>query len=197
MECLKRYSAKSCFVLTRGVGWKLLTFATHYTTYRFVLFPPRDPSSPSSGPRAPSSPLPCVNSTVAAALPSAGRTAGDAGDEPSAAHSASPSQFLTLRWPFPSSSSNPRRLGCQWRGGRRRRGGKRGSWRCLGGLIRSVFTRIWRGGRPWRRRGRRPSHSRSRRLGQGHVRRCARRSRWNGQGRRRPRPGQGRDRRPD
>jgi hypothetical protein len=38
MEYLKGYSAKAGFVLTRGVGWKLPTFATHYTTYRFVLF---------------------------------------------------------------------------------------------------------------------------------------------------------------
>jgi hypothetical protein len=30
MECLKGYSAKAGFVLTRGVGWKLPTFATHY-----------------------------------------------------------------------------------------------------------------------------------------------------------------------
>jgi hypothetical protein len=28
MECLKGYFAKTCFVLTRGVGWKLPTFAT-------------------------------------------------------------------------------------------------------------------------------------------------------------------------
>jgi hypothetical protein len=38
MECLKRYSAKSCFVLTRVVGWKLPTFATHYTSYWFICF---------------------------------------------------------------------------------------------------------------------------------------------------------------
>jgi hypothetical protein len=38
MECLRRYFAKSCFVLTRGVGWKLLTFATHYTSYRLICF---------------------------------------------------------------------------------------------------------------------------------------------------------------
>jgi hypothetical protein len=43
MECLKGYSAKPCFVFTRGVGWKLPTFATHYTTYRFVLFFPIHP----------------------------------------------------------------------------------------------------------------------------------------------------------
>jgi hypothetical protein len=142
MECLKGYSAKACFVLTRGVGWKLPTFATHYTTYRFVLFPspmrpvpPRDPSSPPP-------PLIHVNS-AAAALPSVGRTTGDAGDEPSAApSSSSSSQFQASSWPSPSSSSNPRRLGWQWRGGRRRLGAKRGSWRCLGGLICSVFARI-------------------------------------------------------
>jgi hypothetical protein len=48
MECLKGYSAKPCFVLTCGVGWKLPTFATHYTTYRFVLFssPTRPVASP-------------------------------------------------------------------------------------------------------------------------------------------------------
>jgi hypothetical protein len=40
MECLKGYSAKTGFVPTRGVEWKLPTFATHYTTYRFVLFFP-------------------------------------------------------------------------------------------------------------------------------------------------------------
>jgi hypothetical protein len=38
MECLKGYSAKAGFVLTRGVGWKLTTFATHYTSYRFICF---------------------------------------------------------------------------------------------------------------------------------------------------------------
>jgi hypothetical protein len=31
IECLKGYSAKAGFVLTHGVGWKLPTFATHYT----------------------------------------------------------------------------------------------------------------------------------------------------------------------
>jgi hypothetical protein len=43
MECLKGYSAKACFALTRGVGWKLPTIATHYTTYRFNSFFPRLP----------------------------------------------------------------------------------------------------------------------------------------------------------
>jgi hypothetical protein len=38
IECLKGYSAKAGFVLTRGVGWKLPTFPTHYTSYRFVCF---------------------------------------------------------------------------------------------------------------------------------------------------------------
>jgi hypothetical protein len=49
MECLKRYSAKAGFVLTREVGWKLPTFATHYTTYRFDSFFPTQcvPSPPS------------------------------------------------------------------------------------------------------------------------------------------------------
>jgi hypothetical protein len=55
MECLKGYSAKPCFVLTRGVGWKLPTFATHYTTYRFVYFPLPDAPFPSRLPRAASS----------------------------------------------------------------------------------------------------------------------------------------------
>jgi hypothetical protein len=32
MDCLKGYSAKPYFVLTRGVGWKLPTTATHYTS---------------------------------------------------------------------------------------------------------------------------------------------------------------------
>jgi hypothetical protein len=45
MECLKGYSAKACFVLTRGVGWKLPTIATHYTTYQFNSFFPKTPSS--------------------------------------------------------------------------------------------------------------------------------------------------------
>jgi hypothetical protein len=40
MECLKGYSAKAGFVPTREVEWKLPTFVTHYTTYRFVLFFP-------------------------------------------------------------------------------------------------------------------------------------------------------------
>jgi hypothetical protein len=44
MECLKGYSAKPCFVLTHGVGWKLPTFATHYTTYWFVFFPETPPA---------------------------------------------------------------------------------------------------------------------------------------------------------
>jgi hypothetical protein len=41
-----------------------------------------------------------------------------------------------------------------------------------------------------------PSHGCNRRLGHGHIRRCARRGCWNWQGRRCPRPGQGLDRRP-
>jgi hypothetical protein len=39
MEYLKGYSAKAGFVPTRGVGWKLPTFATRYTIYRFNFFP--------------------------------------------------------------------------------------------------------------------------------------------------------------
>jgi hypothetical protein len=64
MECLKGYSAKACFALTRGVGWKLPTIATHYTTYRFNSYsrdslltrsspPSRDPSPSSSTVAAP------------------------------------------------------------------------------------------------------------------------------------------------
>jgi hypothetical protein len=57
MECLEGYSAKTGFVPTRGVKWKLHTFATHYTTYRFVLFSPMHPVArrPSSSCRALSS----------------------------------------------------------------------------------------------------------------------------------------------
>jgi hypothetical protein len=39
MGYLKGYSTKVDFVLTRGVGWKVPTFAIHYTTYQFVFFP--------------------------------------------------------------------------------------------------------------------------------------------------------------
>jgi hypothetical protein len=52
MEYLKGYSAKAGFVLTRKVGWKLLTFATHYTTYRIVLFFTVHHLRPSSSSRA-------------------------------------------------------------------------------------------------------------------------------------------------
>jgi hypothetical protein len=75
MECLKGYSAKALFVLTRGVGWKLPTFATHYTTYRFVsffLFPTRPATSLDlSSPPSPAS----RQQGVGAAVPSAGRPA--------------------------------------------------------------------------------------------------------------------------
>jgi hypothetical protein len=76
MECLKGYSAKPCFVLTRGVEWKLPTTATHYTSVlvRFY-FPPGDPSPPLYSPRMTLLLLPCVNSAAAATLPSAGRAA--------------------------------------------------------------------------------------------------------------------------
>jgi hypothetical protein len=76
MECLKGYSAKACFVLTRGVGWKLPTFATHYTTYRFVPFslsPTRPVASPDLfSPSPPAS----REQGAGAALPSAGQPAG-------------------------------------------------------------------------------------------------------------------------
>jgi hypothetical protein len=198
MECLKGYSAKACFVLTRGVGWKLPTFATHYTTYWFVLFSP-PPTRPVVSPDLSSPPPPASHEQYRRRRPSlhrpAGRTAGDAGNEPPAAPSASSSQFWASSWPSPS-SSNPRRLGCQWCGGRRRREGKRGSWRCLGELNRSVFARIWRGRRPRRRRGWRHSRGRSWPLGQGRVWRCARRGRRPRQGHHRRRPSQGHGRRP-
>jgi hypothetical protein len=41
---------------------------------------------------------------------------GNAADELSATPSASSSQFFTLSWPSPSSSSNPRQRGCHWCG---------------------------------------------------------------------------------
>jgi hypothetical protein len=76
MECLKWYSAKVCFVLTRGVGWKLPTSATHYTTYRFVLFSP-PPRNPSPSPTFPLLRRPrLMNRGASAALPSAGRPVG-------------------------------------------------------------------------------------------------------------------------
>jgi hypothetical protein len=54
MECLKGYSAKPCFVLTRGVGWKLPTTATHYTNVPVRFFSPSRPvASPSKNPARP------------------------------------------------------------------------------------------------------------------------------------------------
>jgi hypothetical protein len=47
MECLKGYSAKALFVLTRGVGWKLPTFTQHTGSFLFFSSPcdPRPPST--------------------------------------------------------------------------------------------------------------------------------------------------------
>jgi hypothetical protein len=39
MEYLKGYSTNASFVLICGVGWKLPTFTTHYTTYRSYIAP--------------------------------------------------------------------------------------------------------------------------------------------------------------
>jgi hypothetical protein len=112
IECLKGYYVKPCFILTRGVRWKLPTFATHYTTYRFVLFfsdtsrrlllPVRGRAF-SSAPR-----LPCSRSLPHGPLP-AGRTAGNAGDEPAAALPLLPSVFASS-WP-PSSGKPASPLG--------------------------------------------------------------------------------------
>jgi hypothetical protein len=46
MECLKGYSVKPCFVLSRGVRWKLPTFATHYASYLFIYFSFPVPDAP-------------------------------------------------------------------------------------------------------------------------------------------------------
>jgi hypothetical protein len=76
MECLKGYSAKAFFVLTRGVGWKLPTTATHYTSVPVRFFFPRRPVNSAAT-------LPLLHeqcrlllssvNSAAAALPSAGR----------------------------------------------------------------------------------------------------------------------------
>jgi hypothetical protein len=115
MECLKGYSAKPCFVLTRGVGWKLPTTATHYTNVPVRFFSPsrpvasrsKNPARPFLSSRAATVPPPPLFS------PPAGRTAGDAGDDPPAAPSGSSSRFYTLSWSS-SSSSNPRWRGWAW-----------------------------------------------------------------------------------
>jgi hypothetical protein len=104
------------------------------------------PTQPISFPNLSSPPPPASHEQGRQRRPSlrrpAGRTAGDTKDESSVAPSAFSSQFRVSSWPFPSSSSNPRRLGWQWRGGRWRRAAKQGSWRSLVGFICSVFTRI-------------------------------------------------------
>jgi hypothetical protein len=128
-------------------SWGVITHLCHRLhTYRFNFFfpeqnaapPPRDASSP---PRAVPPPPPVLNRSRRrpCLLPAAGRTAGIAADEPSAPSSASSYQFRASNWPFPISSSNPRRHGWQWSSGHWRRGAKRSSCRGLAGFIWSVF----------------------------------------------------------